>query len=185
MKDLSKYQFMIFRFIILVSKIYDGEVWDLFMFCILSILGFIFWKMVFWAWVLLMQFDNISVLRTNAMKYLPNYFEKGQVCCVLFSVHIFASHTLQFVHLTVDTCFSKLLYLCHFFLNVICSCRRCSSCFLILISKRKTIGAESSGIILPECHILLKIQKKPRNSIQFLLHIFIIVFKFADHFYQA
>lgn len=25
------------------------------------------------------QFDNVSVLRTNAMKFLPNYFAKGQV----------------------------------------------------------------------------------------------------------
>ena len=26
------------------------------------------------------QFNNISVVRTNAMKYLPNFFKKGQVC---------------------------------------------------------------------------------------------------------
>jgi tRNA (guanine-N7-)-methyltransferase len=25
------------------------------------------------------QYENITVLRTNAMKYLPNYFEKGQL----------------------------------------------------------------------------------------------------------
>lgn len=25
------------------------------------------------------QFQNIGVLRTNAMKYLPNFFHKGQV----------------------------------------------------------------------------------------------------------
>ena len=25
------------------------------------------------------QFGNVSVLRTNAMKFLPNYFAKGQV----------------------------------------------------------------------------------------------------------
>ena len=25
------------------------------------------------------SYDNIAVLRTNAMKYLPNYFHKGQV----------------------------------------------------------------------------------------------------------
>jgi hypothetical protein len=27
----------------------------------------------------IVQYENITVLRTNAMKYLPNYFEKGQV----------------------------------------------------------------------------------------------------------
>lgn len=25
------------------------------------------------------QYQNIACLRTNAMKYLPNYFQKGQV----------------------------------------------------------------------------------------------------------
>jgi len=25
------------------------------------------------------QYDNIACIRTNAMKYLPNYFNKGQV----------------------------------------------------------------------------------------------------------
>lgn len=132
------------------------------------VLGFISWKMVFWVWVLLMQFDNISVLRTNAMKYLPNYFEKGQVCCVLLSVDIFASpHFLlcpPYCWYLLQQAFTFMSY----FFNVICSCRRCSSCFLILISKRKTIGAESSGIILPKCHMLLNFQKKPRKLIQFL-----------------
>jgi tRNA (guanine-N7-)-methyltransferase len=27
----------------------------------------------------IVQYGNITVLRTNAMKYLPNYFEKGQL----------------------------------------------------------------------------------------------------------
>lgn len=26
------------------------------------------------------QYQNIACLRTNAMKYLPNFFRKGQVC---------------------------------------------------------------------------------------------------------
>ena len=26
------------------------------------------------------QYNNIACVRTNAMKYLPNYFYKGQVC---------------------------------------------------------------------------------------------------------
>jgi tRNA (guanine-N7-)-methyltransferase len=26
------------------------------------------------------KYQNIACLRTNAMKYLPNYFNKGQVC---------------------------------------------------------------------------------------------------------
>ncbi|KAN0025586.1 hypothetical protein ACTFIU_002025 [Dictyostelium citrinum] len=30
------------------------------------------------------QFQNISVIRTNAMKYLPNYFEKGQLQKIFF-----------------------------------------------------------------------------------------------------
>jgi tRNA (guanine-N7-)-methyltransferase len=29
------------------------------------------------------QYQNIACIRTNAMKYLPNYFHKGQVCCIL------------------------------------------------------------------------------------------------------
>lgn len=32
------------------------------------------------------KYQNIACLRTNAMKYLPNYFNKGQVC--LFHIHI-------------------------------------------------------------------------------------------------
>lgn len=32
------------------------------------------------------QYQNVAVLRTNAMKYLPNFFYKGQVCffCKLY-----------------------------------------------------------------------------------------------------
>ena len=30
------------------------------------------------------KYSNISVLRTNAMKYLPNYFEKGQLSKMFF-----------------------------------------------------------------------------------------------------
>jgi len=30
------------------------------------------------------QFQNIHVIRTNAMKYLPNYFEKGQASSLSF-----------------------------------------------------------------------------------------------------
>lgn len=30
------------------------------------------------------QFENISVVRTNSMKYLPNYFEKGQLSKMFF-----------------------------------------------------------------------------------------------------
>lgn len=26
------------------------------------------------------QYQNVAILRTNAMKYLPNFFYKGQVC---------------------------------------------------------------------------------------------------------
>jgi tRNA G46 methylase TrmB len=28
------------------------------------------------------QFDNVSVMRANAMRFFPNYFFKGQVCGV-------------------------------------------------------------------------------------------------------
>lgn len=28
------------------------------------------------------QYNNIACVRTNAMKYLPNYFSKGQVSCI-------------------------------------------------------------------------------------------------------
>ena len=34
------------------------------------------------------QYENISVIRTNAMKYLPNYFRKGQVSGVPLIVGI-------------------------------------------------------------------------------------------------
>ena len=30
------------------------------------------------------SYDNISVLRTNAMKYLPNFFRKGQLSKMMF-----------------------------------------------------------------------------------------------------
>lgn len=30
------------------------------------------------------QYQNIAVLRTNAMKYLPNFFQKGQVKFYVF-----------------------------------------------------------------------------------------------------
>lgn len=29
-------------------------------------------------------YQNIACIRTNAMKYLPNYFKKGQVCSYIF-----------------------------------------------------------------------------------------------------
>jgi hypothetical protein len=34
------------------------------------------------AWNIAVQYQNMSILRTNAMEYIPNYFKKGQVCCV-------------------------------------------------------------------------------------------------------
>lgn len=30
------------------------------------------------------QYENISVVRTNSMKYIPNYFEKGQLSKMFF-----------------------------------------------------------------------------------------------------
>lgn len=30
------------------------------------------------------EYQNVSVIRTNAMKYLPNFFEKGQISKMLF-----------------------------------------------------------------------------------------------------
>lgn len=41
------------------------------------------------------QFQNIAVLRTNAMKYLPNFFHKGQVILNFFS-HIRFNTCLMF-----------------------------------------------------------------------------------------
>lgn len=39
------------------------------------------------------QYENIACIRTNAMKYLPNYFKKGQVImkilCFLYLLLIF------------------------------------------------------------------------------------------------
>lgn len=34
------------------------------------------------------KYQNIACLRTNAMKYLPNYFNKGQVCLIYIHVSI-------------------------------------------------------------------------------------------------
>jgi len=31
------------------------------------------------------MYQNIACIRTNAMKYLPNYFKKGQVLCTIES----------------------------------------------------------------------------------------------------
>ena len=31
-----------------------------------------------------MQFQNAAVMRTNAMRYLPHYFEKGQLTKMFF-----------------------------------------------------------------------------------------------------
>jgi len=28
------------------------------------------------------MYQNVACIRTNAMKYLPNYFKKGQVLCI-------------------------------------------------------------------------------------------------------
>ncbi|GMH08764.1 hypothetical protein Nepgr_010604 [Nepenthes gracilis] len=30
------------------------------------------------------QYQNVSVVRTNSMKYIPNYFDKGQLCKMFF-----------------------------------------------------------------------------------------------------
>ena len=35
------------------------------------------------------KYQNIHVIRTNAMKYLPNYFQKGQVGQKTSSLHTF------------------------------------------------------------------------------------------------
>jgi len=35
------------------------------------------------------EYQNIACLRTNAMKYLPNYFHKGQVCMLYEHTGIF------------------------------------------------------------------------------------------------
>ena len=32
------------------------------------------------------QYQNIHVIRTNAMKYLPNYFHKGQVSYIFVMI---------------------------------------------------------------------------------------------------
>ena len=42
------------------------------------------------------QYQNIACIRTNAMKYLPNYFKKGQVCSELFSRHPNCTYSLFF-----------------------------------------------------------------------------------------
>jgi tRNA (guanine-N7-)-methyltransferase len=34
------------------------------------------------------KYQNIACLRTNAMKYLPNYFSKGQVCLIYINASI-------------------------------------------------------------------------------------------------
>jgi tRNA (guanine-N7-)-methyltransferase len=34
------------------------------------------------------KYQNIACLRTNAMKYLPNYFNKGQVCLIYINMSI-------------------------------------------------------------------------------------------------
>lgn len=43
------------------------------------------------------QYQNINVLRGNAMKYLPNYFEKGQVddAWLSNSLHAYCHGTIQ------------------------------------------------------------------------------------------
>lgn len=41
------------------------------------------------------SYQNIACIRTNAMKYLPNYFTKGQVCLGGFSIS--AGHLLFLV----------------------------------------------------------------------------------------
>lgn len=46
------------------------------------------------------QYQNVAVLRTNAMKYLPNFFHKGQVTSKFFIILIFKLLTfvLHFVY---------------------------------------------------------------------------------------
>ncbi len=31
------------------------------------------------------RYNNVACIRSNAMKYLPNFFQKGQVCLVFYS----------------------------------------------------------------------------------------------------
>ena len=38
------------------------------------------------------DYQNIACLRTNAMKYLPNLFEKGQVNSFCYFIHINLTH---------------------------------------------------------------------------------------------
>ena len=37
------------------------------------------------------KYMNVSVKRTNAMKYLPNFFRKGQVCNCIASLFLHSS----------------------------------------------------------------------------------------------
>lgn len=73
------------------------------------------------------NYHNIAVLRTNAMKYLPNFFYKGQVCFTIFFSHL-TSYVFCLINQT-----TKFRY--------IFSSKRCSSCIQIhILRKRNTSG---------------------------------------------
>lgn len=50
------------------------------------------------------MYQNVACIRTNAMKYLPNYFRKGQVCVALIALCIElieVQHVVSYQHCTL------------------------------------------------------------------------------------
>ena len=78
-------------------------------------------------------YGNVGVLRGNAMKFLPNFFEKGQV-----SLHHYLTSLVSLSYLAGATSSSPMLRF------VDCSCRRSFSFSRILTSKLVNIKHESS-----------------------------------------
>jgi hypothetical protein len=50
------------------------------------------------------SYDNISVLRTNAMKYLPNFFRKGQLSKMMF---LCVAASPRDCHIHLDCCLAS------------------------------------------------------------------------------
>jgi len=88
---------------------------------------------------------NISVVQTNAMKYLPNYFKKGQVRDLIQ----FISQRKYYIPLKmVNNNIIDLLFCQYLIFTDFCPCssyRKCSFCSKTRISRRKTKSEELSA----------------------------------------
>lgn len=91
------------------------------------------------------QYQNVAVLRTNAMKYLPNFFHKGQVRTYSYTIHFIQLYfyiKLVYTHFYMLGLVSALINKFYF------SSKKCFFCIQIRISRRLNTNG---GLLISGC----------------------------------